>query len=56
MGSPAPGTRAQPGVPPLAESLQPIARREARRGLVVALAVLLLLVALRLLRAAWGGA
>ena len=54
--SPAPGTRAQPGVPPLAESLQPIARREARRGLVVALAVLLLLVAFRLLRAAWGGA
>lgn len=29
---------------------------EARRGLVVALAVLLLLIAWRLARAAWGGA
>jgi len=32
------------------------AAREARRGLVVALAALLLLVAFRLVRAAWGGA
>jgi len=36
--------------------VQPTARREARRGLVVALTALLLLVAFRLLRAAWDGA
>lgn len=34
---------------------EPQAAREARRGLVVALAALLLLTAWRLVRAAWGG-
>jgi hypothetical protein len=34
----------------------PDSKREAQRGLVVALAALLLLVAWRLLRAAWDGA
>jgi len=54
--SPASGTRAQPGAAPVTESMQPTARREARRGLVVALTALLLLVAFRLLCAAWDGA
>ncbi len=63
MGDAAPGTAAQPGVAPLTVSAQPATRREARRearhearrGLVVALAALLLLAAFRLVRAAWGG-
>jgi len=59
MGDAAPGTRAKPGVAPETAADPSGARREARhearRGLVVALAALLLLAAFRLVRVAWGG-
>jgi hypothetical protein len=45
----------EPGVAPSPASDPSAARREARSGLVVALAALLLLVAFRLLGAAWSG-